>query len=181
MDLLIELLFILLIVIIIIIIFSYKILNNKYQIYIIKLDKAYSKINKNLHKKYDLLLKEIDFLNKKAPIDEDLLQEFLNTNLKKVETYDLNNTLIETDLLIQKHLSNNEKIINDKNFSEIKKDNDELDVIINSAKQYYNSNVKEFNSLIKKFPTSFIAKIKKYEIKKKLKELEKKELKILNK
>ena len=156
-----------------------KFFNNKLNIYIIKIDKSKTKLKKNLNQKYEHSLKIIDFFIKKTNINEDQLYDFLNVNLKKIELDQLNNILVEVDIIIQKQLDQNEQLINDKVFSELKKNTDELDVIINSTKKYYNKIVKDYNLSLKKFPTNIIGKIKKYEPNKKLKELEKEELKIL--
>lgn len=181
MEIMLELIIVLVILIIVIIFLSYKITNNKFNIYDIKFDKSETKLKKCLDEKFEVTLKIIDFLNKNISIDEDELHEFLNTNLKKISLEELNNVIIDADKHIEKCLSRNEKIINNEEFVCFNKKLIELNITINAIKKYYNTNVKEYNLLIKKFPTNIIAKIKKYQEKNKLKESPNEKLKILNK
>jgi len=180
MEILLELIIVLTVLIIVIIFLSYKIINNNFNIYNIKNNKSEKKLKKALNEKFELNLETINFLNKKIKINEDELHEFLNTNLKKVTLSDLNDIIIDTDKCISNYLSHNEKLVNNKEFSDINAKLNELNSTINSTKKYYNNSIKEYNKLIKKFPNKIIAKIKKYEEKTKLKEVTNEKLKILN-
>lgn len=181
MKLMIELLFILFFLILIIIFLSYKITSNKYSILNIKFNKAESKLKKALEEKFNLTIKVVEFLNKNATIDEDKLYNLLNANLKKTDLIELNEILVDADKYINDYLSHNEKLINYEEYVNLDMVLKELNVIINASRKYYNENVKEYNQLVKKFPTSIIAKIKKLEEKTKLKESHNNNLKILKK
>ncbi|MBQ6817208.1 MAG: LemA family protein [Bacilli bacterium] len=93
---------------------------------------------------------------------------------------DLNNILIDTDNNIENYLSQNEKTINNKDFKELYTKINNLDIKITSTRKYYNNNIEEYNKLIKKFPTSIVAKILRYKEKDCLKINKNKKLKILN-
>ena len=179
MQLIIELSIVIIVLLGFILFMIYKIINNGLKIYNIKFNEASKILKENLHKKYDVSLKIIEFLNKTIKIDEENIQDFLNTNLKNIEMEDLNDILINTDLYIEGYLEDNEKLVNDKVYKEIVKELDKLDVTINSTRKYYNDKVNEYNKLIKKFPYNLVNKMKKYPHRTKLTEQKKTELKIL--
>ena len=170
MKTMIELIIILIVLLIIITILSYKIIINKFNIYNIKINKSKKNLVKDLNTKFELTLKILDFLHNKITIDEDEINEFLNIDLKQIEMEELNNILIKTDKFIDKHLLNNEKLINNEDFVNLNKPIKELNIKISAIRKYYNDTIKEYNLLINKFPSKIIAKLKKYNEKDKLKE-----------
>ena len=84
MDLIKELIIAIIILTIVIIFLITRIIINNCNIYDIKINKAKQNLKKELNKKFDVLLKVIDFLRNNVVLNEDPLYEFLNTNLKKV-------------------------------------------------------------------------------------------------
>lgn len=180
MKMIIEILIVLVVIILVIFFFLYKVLNNKFNIINIKLKKSEKKLLNAEKNKFSLLLKVIDILNDNKRFDENLYHKFLNLKLDEITLYELNNTLIETENNIEEYLSQNEKIINNKNFKEIYNDINSINISINSTRKYYNENIKEYNKFINKIPTSFFAKIKRIKEKTVLKEKKDKQLKILN-
>ena len=180
MKIMLELIIVLIVLILIILFLLYKIISNKFNIVNIKINKSETKLKDNLHQKFELVLKLINFLNKQSNFNEDEFHNILNTNLKKISLKELNDNLVESDKNIAKYLSQNEKLINEKELSEINKEINELNIIINATRKYYNTNLKEYNKLIKKFPNNIVAKIKKFEEKTKLQEANNEKLKILN-
>lgn len=179
MEIFIELLIVLFFIIAVIIFFLYKILNNRYNIINIKLTKSEKKLIDNEKKKFDLLIKAIDILNDNKKFDEDLYHKFLNTKLNEISLIELNDLLIETSNGIDKYLSQNEKIINNKKFKEVYNEINNTNITINSTRKYYNENLKEYNKFIKKFPASLFAKIRNLKEKQILKDDTNKKLKIL--
>lgn len=180
MKMIIELLIVLVVLIGFILFLLYKIFNNKYNIIYIKISKSEKKLMESFKNKFNLLLKAIDFLNDKKNFDENLYHDFLNLNLEEITLNDLNDTLIDTELSIENYLSENEKIINNKDFKEIYKEIKEINITIDATRKYYNENLKDYNQFAKKFPTSILAKLKKLTEKDILKNDEEKKLKIFN-
>ena len=180
MKIIIELLIVLFVVIGIILFFFYNVLNNNYIVINIKVSKSEKKLLEAEKKKFDLLLKAIDVLNDNKKFDENQYHNFLNLKLEEISLNELNSTLIETDNNIEEYLSQNEKIINSKNFKDLYNDINKINVTINATRKYYNENTKEYNKFINKFPTSLFAKIKRLKAKDILKDNQDKQLKILN-
>lgn len=180
MDLIKELIIAIIILTIVIIFLITRIIINNCNIYDIKINKAKQNLKKELNKKFDVLLKVIDFLRNNVVLNEDPLYEFLNTNLKKVSLEELNNIIIDTDLIIGEYFEKNEKLINDESMKEINKELNELNIEIISTTKYYNKIATEYNNYIKRFPNNLIAKISKRKPLDKLKEVSKNKLKIDN-
>lgn len=166
MDTLILILFILIIVICII--FGiYTTLYNKIQDYIIRINEVEMILDNNLREKYDninkcvSLIKGNQTINKE--IDKKMFEEIVKLRTKKISNFDLDRKLIE---------ANNSFITLKERYKELKENKDiilitqkidELDDNIVVNKDYYNKNIKEYNKMIKMFPTNIIAKIYKYE------------------
>lgn len=166
MDTLILILFILIIVICII--FGiYTTLYNKIQDFIIRINEVEMILDNNLREKYDninkcvSLIKGNPTINKE--IDKKMFEEIVKLRTKKISNFDLDRKLIE---------ANNSFITLKERYKELKENKDiilitqkidELDDNIVVNKDYYNKNIKEYNKMIKMFPTNIIAKIYKYE------------------
>lgn len=180
MKIMMELVIVLIVLILIIIFLLYKIASNKLNIINIKIEKSETKLKESLDKKFELILKVINFLNDKPNFNEDDFHDTLNINLKKIVLVDLNNNLIDCDKKIEKYLLQNEKLVNNKELIEINKELNELNITINVTRKYYNSAIKEYNQAREKFPTNIVGKIKNYQEKEKLKENQREKLKILS-
>ena len=124
-------------------------------------------LDNNLREKYDninkcvSLIKGNQTINKE--IDKKMFEEIVKLRTKKISNFDLDRKLIE---------ANNSFITLKERYKELKENKDiilitqkidELDDNIVVNKDYYNKNIKEYNKMIKMFPTNIIAKIYKYE------------------
>ncbi len=140
--------------------FIFVLFNNKFQLAIIKIDKAEEDIDMYLQKKQELLdrtrpiinkeLKKQDFMNQIDDIPEDANNFFKHDALKKsynefFKTLDENEKLLKSDALL--------KILDELNTNE--------ENIIGAIK-FYNDTVVEFNHLVVSFPARIIAIIKRY-------------------
>ena len=147
-------------VIISILAFIFVLVNNKYQLTIIKLDKAEEDIDIYLEKKKDLLSRTTPIVKKELKIKEfienennwdDEFNNFEKHNFLKglynelFKTIDENDKLTKSDSLV--------KILEELN------DNEE-DIV--GAIKYYNDSVVEFNKLVVSFPSNIVALIKGY-------------------
>jgi LemA protein len=136
------------------------ILSNKYQLTIIKIDKAEEDIDLYLDKKKQLLSRTVPIIKKELKVKEALvdldkcsedLNNFEKHNLLKgiynefFKTIDENDKLLKSDSLI--------KILDELN------DNEE-DIV--GAIKFYNDSVVEFNQLVVSFPSNIIALFKRY-------------------
>ena len=152
---------------------------NKFQWYNTLLDKGESSVIDSLEKKYDILLRYMEFLkNNKVDIKDEEMEEYklLNTkqsiNKMNDRVNDLNNT-------INRYMDNNEKLLKNETIINLNKELSETNININGGKKYYNDNLVVYNSLCNSFPSNIVAKLKKYKEKDFLDGETKEELKIL--
>ena len=150
---------------------------NKFQWFIIKIKKGETNIISLLEEKHSILTRYTDILKEETGFN-DSLDEY-NYN-KRTSINDLNKKVNDFNNLINKYMDNNEKLLKKDNIININKELDEINILINGSKKYYNDNLVNYNHLCHKFPSLIIAKIFKYKVKDFQEEKVKEELKILN-
>ena len=135
---------------------------NKINESLIRIDEAESRIDNNLRDKYDLLSRIVPIIRSNVELDEDAFKELLKLKTMKLSNFDLDRVLVTiNNEFIQVFESNNELKENEEVFKAYR----QLDIIndeLNTLRNYYNGNITVYNSMIKKFPTNIIAKIKNY-------------------
>ena len=141
----------------------YALCYNKLSYYKTRIERAENIIDENLRKKYDLICK-INIEIKKEINKKDYLKEYVDLKEKRISNYDLERSLIEAINVIRELINDNSKL-NNKAVLSLLKDIEKIDEEIESGKNYYNKNNTELNSIIRKFPTSVVAKIHRYKIK----------------
>ena len=152
---------------------------NKYQWVIVKLDKGETNISNYLEIKYNILIRQFEFMKTKITIDDDDFEEYklLNT---KISLDKLNKNVNDLNTLINRYMDNNENLYQEEIIAKITEEIKTINISINSCKKYYNEHLVEYNHLCKSFPTKIIAKIFKYKEKKFIDEDAPNTLKILN-
>lgn len=135
---------------------------NKFQYNLIKLEKSETNITNALGRKYQVLVRYIEFLEKNIKLEENEFQDFLETNLKGINNIKLNIKIDDCYNQIKGYLDDNQKKLSKETINEFTKEIRELDVIINGCKRYYNNILVGYNKLVKCFPTKYIAKVYKY-------------------
>ena len=142
-------------------------LYNRIQDFVVKINEVESIIDNNLRNKYDNINKCVSIINSDESIKKDddkkVFESIVKLRNRKISNFDLDRKLIDANnqfySLKQKYpsLNQNEEI---KTLSKKIEDCDEkLDV----NRDYYNTNISEYNKLIKLFPTNIVAKLCKYE------------------
>jgi len=135
---------------------------NKINESLIRIDEAESRIDNNLRDKFDLLSRIVPIIRSNVSIDEDSFKDLLKLKTMKLSNFDLDRVLVSiNNEFIQVYDANNNLKENEEVFKAYK----QLDIIndeLNTLRNYYNGNITVYNSMIKKFPTNIIAKIKKY-------------------
>ena len=152
---------------------------NKFQWLKIKIDKGEINIAKALTKKYNILMRYLDFLkNNKDEIEENKYDKYKLLNLKMpINRLDLK--INEMNNVVNQYMDNNEKLLKNETIKNINKELIESNININGGKKYYNDNLTIYNNLCNAFPSNIIAKVFKYEEKEFLDSEIKEELKIL--
>lgn len=148
-------------IVVITVIFVVIIVNiNKFQTLNIKINEAEENIGLLLYEKYDLLYK-IGKIVKKESKDTffDGLDDIIVEDISKIE---LNKKLAKFDSKIIELIDYNKEINFDEESLKLFSDLENVNIECAADEKYYNDNVEIFNRLVGQFPSSIIAKIKKY-------------------
>ncbi len=134
---------------------------NKFQYQLIKLNKGEVNLNNLFEKKYHILLRYFDIMNKNGNIDEKEFEPYklLNT---KISIYKFNDAMEKMDNILNKYLDNNEKLTKNEAFINIRNELINTNNAINGCKKYYNNNLVNYNNLCHKFPSNILAKLLHY-------------------
>ena len=152
---------------------------NKFQWTNILVNKGETNISNALSKKYNILIRYLDFLkDNKVDIKEEDYDKYKMLNLKQ-SINKLNTNIDEMNNLINHYMDNNEKLLKNETIINLNKEIDEINITINGGKKYYNDNLIIYNNLVNAFPSNIIAKIKHYKEKEFLDDEIKEEFKIL--
>ena len=153
---------------------------NKFQWVNVLVDKGETNLETAFTKKYNILIRYLDLLKEnKIDIPDNEYSEFklLNTNQ---QINKLNRKIEDLNNYINKIMDNNEKLFKNESIININKELNESNININGGKKYYNDNLIIYNHLCNAFPSTIIAKTKKYKEKGYLYEEIKEELKLLD-
>lgn len=124
-----------------------------------KIEQAENLIDDTLRDRYDLLVRSSDIIKTTLNNNKDYFKEYINLKNKDVTNFEMDRKLKEAFNLVYKldgdyeELQNNEEL--KKIFKEIKLSTEK----ISAATKYYNQNMTDLNSLIRKFPSNIISKI----------------------
>lgn len=140
--------------------FIFTISYNKFQLAIIKIDKAEEDIDLYLQKKIDLLNRTRPIIKKEIKLS-DFLEE-LDQDLEEMNHFDKHNLLKILYNELFKVLDENEKLLKSDTLINIFEDLNVNEENIIGAIKFYNDTVVEYNRLIVSFPSFFVAFIKRY-------------------
>ena len=136
------------------------IINNKFQLTIIKIDKAEEDIDIYLEKKKELLTRTVPIVKKELKIKEFLGElDKYNNDLNNFEKHNL---LKSNYNELFKTLDENEKLLKSDSLVKILEELNDNEENIVGAIKYYNDSVVEFNQLVVSFPCNLIALVRRY-------------------
>lgn len=135
--------------------------SNKINYTIIRINEADSRIESNLKEKYELLNRSISLIKEKIK-DENILKEVVKLRSRKVGNFTLYKILNESYDEFNKLLKKNKDLMQSSEIVKINKQLTAIDSELDTLIKYYNGNVLYYNKMLKKLPTSLVAKIKKY-------------------
>lgn len=136
------------------------IINNKFQLTIIKIDKAEEDIDIYLEKKKELLTRTVPIVKKELKIKEFLGElDKYNNDLNNFERHNL---LKSNYNELFKTLDENEKLLKSDSLVKILEELNDNEENIVGAIKYYNDSVVEFNQLVVSFPCNLIALVRRY-------------------
>ncbi len=136
------------------------IISNKFQLTIIKIDKAEEDINIYLDKKKELLNRTVPIIKKELKTKEFL--ENLNDYNEELNNFEKHNLLKNIYNELFKTLDEHEKLLKSDSLVKILEELNDNEEDIVGAIKYYNDSVVEFNQLVVSFPSKLIAIFKKY-------------------
>ena len=135
-------------------------INNKYQLAIIKIDKAEEDIELLLVKKKELLDRTRPIIKKELKL-ESFLGDLDEIN-DEFNNFDMHLALKKSYNLLFKTFDENEKLLKSDSLVSILEDLNYNEENIVGAIKFYNDTVVEFNQLIVSFPSKIIAFFKRY-------------------
>lgn len=135
-------------------------INNKFQLAIIKIDKAEEDIDLYLEKKKELLNRTRPIIKKELKLEEFL--EELDEDLDDINHFEKHNTLKIMYNELFKSLDEHEKLLKSESLVSILEELNTNEENIIGAIKFYNDTVVEFNRLIVSFPSRIIAFFKRY-------------------
>ena len=137
-------------------------LYNKINESIIRIEEAESRIDNNLRDKYDLLNRSVSLIRNKIELPQDAFKEIIKLRARKISNFDLDRILVKSYTEFLTIYEANSKV---RESDEIFKVSRQLEIIneeLLTLRNYYNVNITNYNTMIKKFPTNIVANIKKY-------------------
>ena len=134
--------------------------NNKFQLAIIKIDKAEEDIEMYLKKKEELLNRTKPIIQKevKLTIMNDLDHISIDAN-----NFELHDILKKNYNELFKTLDENEKLLKSKALNKILEELTENEEDIVGAIKFYNDTVVDMNQLVSSFPSNIVAFLKRYD------------------
>lgn len=159
-----SLLIIILIIIIIIcgITIFTAIIYNKFQDYIIRINEVESIIDTNLRNKYDLINRAIPIIKSNINKDIAIFNDIVKLRSRKISNFELFRILKEASIELEGLKNTYPEISSSDEIKKIIKEINNIDIKVDNSVEYYNDNIKIYNTLIKKFPTNIIATFCKY-------------------
>lgn len=136
------------------------IINNRFVLAVIKIDKAEEDIDMYLLKKKDLLDRTRPIIEKELKI-KDFLSE-IDQNFDEINNFTENDILKKSYNDLLKIIDENEKLLKSEALQNILEDLKENEENIVGAIRFYNDVVVEFNGLIISFPSNMVALFKRY-------------------
>ena len=148
------------IVVVSFLLFVFVVIHNRFQLTIIKIDKAEEDISLYLQKKEELLNRAKPIITKELK-NEDILPELdlIPVDANNFVTHSL---LKKASNKLYKTLDEHEKLYKSKNLTKILEEFNENEEDIVGAIKFYNDTVVEFNQLVASFPSKIVAFLKRY-------------------
>ena len=130
---------------------------------IIRVNEAENRIDNNLRDKYDILNRCVTLIKGKIELDEKAFKELASLKAKRLSNFELDRLLVNSHNELISVFDNNKELRDSDELYKAMKQLELMDDELVTLRKYYNGNISEYNKMIKRIPTLFIAKIKKYE------------------
>jgi len=135
---------------------------NRFNETIIRVNEAENRIDNNLRDKYDILNKCVAIIKEKIELDDSAFKSLAMLKTKKLSNFDFDRSLVKSHNELISIYDSNEKLKNNDELYKSMKQLELIDEELATLRTYYNANITNYNKMVKKIPTMFVAKIKKY-------------------
>lgn len=136
---------------------------NKINDTIVRVNEAENRIDNNLRDKYDILNKSVTLIKSKIELEDKTFKGLASLKAKKLSNFDLDRLLVTSHNELISVYENNKELRDSDELYKSLKQLELIDEELNTLRTYYNGNISEYNRMIKRIPTMFIAKMKKYQ------------------
>lgn len=135
---------------------------NKYQGLIIRINESEANIDTILRKRFDLLNKSINIIKGNTDAEGEIMELIVKLRSRKLSNFDLDRQLYEAINEFNYYKENYSSLKDSDNFIKIDVNLNESEHEITALRKYYNDTITEYNKMVRKFPSSMIAKISKF-------------------
>ena len=135
---------------------------NNFQEFIIKINEVESHIDDTIRDKFDCLSKSINVIKANTNIEEEIFPEIVKLRSRKSSSFELNRKLVDSLNEFYKIKEEHKDLNKSEAFKEISQKLIEIEDNLDSYQEYYNSNITEYNKLVRSFPSNIVAKICNY-------------------
>ncbi len=146
-------------------IFTIYVMNcNRFKSIIIKINEAEENIKLLLNEKYNLLLSLKDVVNNKG--NKEIFESINELKIDDFDSFELNQKLSKFDKDVIELRDFNKDVEFSEEDNKLFDDFESINTDCIASEKYYNDNVNLYNTLLSSFPSSIIAKAKRYKEKK---------------
>ena len=135
---------------------------NDFQSLIIRINEVESYIDNSIRDKFDNLSKSINVIKGNTDIKEELFPEIVKMRSRKFSSFELNRKLVDPMNEFYKIKEEHKELLKSESFVEIDKSLTEIEDNLTYYEEYYNSNITEYNKLVRTFPSNLIAMVNRY-------------------
>lgn len=138
------------------------IIYNKFQDFIIKINEVEGKIDETLRNKYDDLLKINNIVKEKINTDKEIIDDIENIKTDEKTSFEVHRLLKESFNKLDFIKNQYDEVNKSEDVNALFYEINEMDEALNAYIKYYNENIVDYNTYIRKFPFNIIGIILKY-------------------
>lgn len=135
---------------------------DNFQEYIIRINEAEANIETTLNKRFDILNKSTDIIKNVIDSDDEVLKTINNIRSQKLNNFELDKELYHGIEEFHEYAEINIELKENDDYTKAEINIIESEAEIVALKEYYNDIVIKYNELVSSFPSSLVAKFKKY-------------------
>ena len=138
------------------------IIYNKFQDFIIRIKEVEGKIDETLRDKYDDLLKINNIVKEKINTDKEIIDDLENIKTDEKTSFEVHRLLKESFNKLDFIKNQYDEVNQSEDVNALFYEINEMDEALSAYIKYYNENIVDYNTYIRKFPFNIIGIILKY-------------------